>query len=273
MPLARCSLMVATILLASCDSKITSRTDQNLLNKIQTVTDCFPGLYSKIDGLLDLADTWRMNRSGSAPALDGVLSTITVGGSGQLSFSYTFNSCTLAMTIRFFSPTGAEQNLNLTGASSLADKVDLAATTLRTNFPAGNPFMVGSWTISGTKGGDPVTGSGALTGIIGGSTNGNELEELRTTASTPSGGPPAVADSTISEGSCAMTFRVTSLVTDGSPTQQYPIGSIALSITDPQSTVAATITFDDTAVVRVTITGVPGRFDFNVETRTLTQVP
>lgn len=270
MPLVRNSLLVAAALFASCDSKITSRTDQGLLDQIQTVTDCFPGLFRKVDGLLELADSWRMNTNGSVPDPAGL--SHSQGGSGEINATFDINSCTLAMTIRFYSPAGAEQNLDLTSVSTLADKIDLAATTLRNNFPSGNPFMVGDWTLAGTKSGQVVTGSGALTGIIGGSTNGNELEELRTTTATPAGGPPPGATSTIAEGPCTLTFRTDSLVTDSFPTQEYPIGVVTITIVDATSTVEATITFDNTAVIRITITGVPGRFDFNVETDTLTQV-
>lgn len=265
------SVSLLAAMFAACDSKITTQTDQALLDKIETVTDCFPGLYSKVDGLLELADSWRMNTNGSVPDPSGL--THSQGGGGEINASYTFNSCTLAMTIRFYSPTGAEQNIDLSSVTTLADKIDLAATTLRTNFPSGSPFLVGDWTLSGTKGGETVTGSGALTGIIGGSTNGNELEELRTTQATPAGGPPAVADSTITEGACSLTFGTTGLVTDSTPTQEYPIGTITMSLVGPLATVDVTITFDDTAVIQIRIDGVPGRFDFNVETNTLTQVP
>ena len=266
------SVSLLAAMFAACDSKITTQTDQALLDKIETVTDCFPGLYSKVDGLLEVANAWRLNASAAIANPPG-LTNLAQGGSGELTFDYTFNSCTLAMTIRFYSPAGAEQNIDLSSVTTLADKIDLAATTLRTDFPSGSPFLVGDWTLSGTKGGETVTGSGALTGIIGGSTNGNELEELRTTQTTPAGGPPAVADSTITEGACSLTFRTTGLVTDNTPTQEYPIGTITMSLVGPLATVDVTITFDNTAVIQIRIDGVPGRFDFNVETNTLTQAP
>lgn len=272
MPLLRRSpALLLAALFAGCDSKIESTTDQALLDKVQTIVDCFPGLYGKVDALLALADTWRMNSSSAIADPAGL--TYSQGGSGQINATFVFNGCTLAMTIRFYDPAGVEQNLNLGSASTLADKIDLAATQLRNASPTGNPFMVGAWTLTGTKGGDPVNGSGALTGIIGGSTNGNELEELRTTTGTPAGGPPAVAASSITEGSCSLTFSTSGLVTDGSPTQQYPIGSLDISVVGTLATVEATVTFDDTAVIKVTIDGVPGRFDYDVENDTLTQVP
>lgn len=272
MPLHRCSSVVLiAALFAGCDSKIESTTDQALLDKVQTITDCFPGLYGKVDALLALADTWRMNSASAVADPSGL--TYSQGGSGEVNATFVFNGCTLTMTIRFYSPAGVEQNLNLSAGSSLAEKIDLAATQLRNASPTGSPFMVGDWTLTGTKGGDPVNGSGALTGIIGGSTNGNELEELRTTTATPAGGPPPGAASSITEGACSLTFSTSGLVTDGSPTQQYPIGALDITLAGTLATVEATVTFDDTPVIEVTIDGVPGRFEYDVENDTLTQVP
>jgi len=274
MPIVRRSLLLTAALFAACDSKIESNTNQALLDQIETVVECFPGLYSKVDGLLEFADSWRMNTNGSIPDPAGL--TYSQGGSGEIVATFTgFEDvgCTLSMTIRFYDPAGAEQNLNLSSATTLADKIDLAATTLRNASPSGNPFLVGTWTLSGTKGGDPISGSGSLTGIIGGATNGNELEELRTTGATPAGGPPAFATSTINEANCSLTFSTTGLLTDSSPTQDNPIGTIDITIVRAPVTVDASITFDGTSVIQVRIDNVPGRFDFNVATRTLTQVP
>lgn len=270
----RGSLLLAALLLASCDSKIETNTDQALLDKIDTVVDCFPGLYDKVDGLLELADSWRMNTSGSIADPAGL--SYSIGGSGEIVASFTgFEDagCTLAMTIRFYDPSGVEQNLNLTSASTLADKIDLAATTLRNASPTGNPFLVAEWNLSGTKGGDAISGSGSLTGIIGAATGGNELEELRTTIATPAGGPPAVAASTITEATCSLAFTTSSLVTDSTPTQSNPIGTIDITITRGAVVVDASVTFDGSSTIQVRIDGTSGRFDYDVATKTLTQRP
>lgn len=270
----RRSLLLLAALFASCDSKIESNTNQTLLDQIDTVVDCFPGLYNKLDGLLEVADTWRMNASGAIADPAGL--TYAQGGSGEITATFTgFEDagCTLAMTIRFYDPSGVEQNLNLSSASTLADKIDLAATTLRNASPSGNPFLVGTWTLTGTKGGNAISGSGSLTGIIGAATGGNELEELRTTGATPAGGPPAVTPSTITEATCALTFSTTGLLTDSTPTQTNPIGTLDITITRGAVVVDASITCDGSSVIQVRIDNVPGRFDFNVDTKVLTQVP
>lgn len=264
-------LLLGAALFAACDSKVTSTTDQTRLDQVQTVVDCFPGLYTKVDALLDVADSWRLRTSSAVPDPAGL--SVSQGGGGELNVTYAFNGCTMSMTIRAYDPAGAEQSIDASSASSLADKIDLIATALRNASPGGRPFLVGDWTLTGSKGGDAVSGSGTLTGIIGGSTNGNELEELRTTTATPAGGPPPAADSSVTEGACVLTFGTASLVTDASPTQQYPIGTIDLSLTGPLATVAATMTFDGSSIVRITIDGLPGRFDFDVDARTLTVVP
>jgi hypothetical protein len=270
MPLVRSALLSSVILFASCNSKVTSGGDPALQKQIQTITDCFPDLFPKAEGLLDLAELWRMNTNGSIPDPAG----LTHSGSGPITAGFTFDGCALSMTIRFYDPDGNEQTGLPLSATSLADRIDEAATSLRNSFPTGKPFMVGDWTLTG--GG--ASGSGALTGIIGGSTNGNELEELRTTETTPAGGPPALATSTVREGDCTLTFRTDSLVTDSFPTQQYPIGTMTITIdgddADSLADVTATVTFDNTAVVKITLDGtVSGRFEFNVETRGFTSVP
>jgi hypothetical protein len=266
----RSTLLLSAFLFAACSTKVTSGGDPALQKQIQTIQDCFPDLFGKTKGLLDLAETWRLNTSGSIPDPAG----LTHSGAGPISVGFTSGTFAISMTIRFYSPAGAEQTgLPLT-ATSLADRLDEAATSLRNTFPAGNPFMVGDWTLTG--GG--ATGAGALTGIIGGSTNGNELEELRTTEATPAGGPPPIAASTVSEGACTLTFRTSSLVTDSFPAQQFPIGTLTITLDgdDPDSLVdtTATVTFDNTAVVKITIDGTTsGRFEFNVETRAFTVLP
>lgn len=272
MPSLRSSLLLSALLFAACESKITSGGNEDLQQQIQTVTDCFPDLFAKTEALLNLAETWRMNTSGSIPDPAG----LTHSGSGPITatFAPTAAGFVISMTIRFYDPDGNEQTgLPLT-ATSLADRIDEAATSLRDDFPTGSPFLVGDWTLSG--GG--ATGSGALTGIIGGSTNGNELAELRTTTATPVSGPPPVAASEVNEGACALTFSTDSLVTDSFPLQEYPIGTVTVTIdgddADALAEVTATVTFDNTAVIRIDITGAAtGHFEFNVETRAFTALP
>lgn len=260
-----------------CGSQVSSTTDTALQRRVETFEDCFPGLFARAEALLDLADTWRLNSSAAIPDPVGLTATVGSEAGGTIvDVTYTEGGTTIAMTIRFYSPTGVQQTLTtLPGAGSLNSLIDAAATELRNTFAGQEPFVVGDYGISG--GGISATGE-ALTGILGGSGSGNELAELRTTAtsSTVSGGPPAAASSTITDAgppACSLTFEIPGLQTDASPTQDYPIGTLTLSIAGPQDTVTATLTFDGTATVAITVDQVPGSFTFQVETRTLSYVP
>lgn len=279
MPLTRIALLLSAALFAACDSKVTSSTNAALQKQIETITDCFPDLFAKGQDLLDLAETWRMNR-GTSTSIDdpaGVSST----GTGPVTVDAPdVDGCAIQMVIHFYDPAGNEVFGLADTTSTVADKIDEAATELRDMFPAGTPFMVGDWTISAGPSKTTFSGSGSFTGLIGGSTNGNELEELRTTepSSSVSGGPPAVAVGTITEGTCTLTFSTSGLVTDSFPTQEYPIGTVTVDIdgddADSISDVTATLTFDNTAVVQIQISGTTsGKFLYNVETRVLTSVP
>lgn len=270
-------LLLALAVCGGCDTKVSSTTDTALQRRVETFEDCFPGLFAHAEALLDLADTWRLTSSTPIPDPAGLTATVgSEAGGTVVDVTYVEGGTTIAMTIRFYSPTGAQQTLTtLPGAGSLNSLIDAAATELRNTFAGQNPFVVGDYSISG--GGISATGE-ALTGIVGGSTNGNELEELRTTttSSTVSGGLPSTDSSTIVDAgppACSLTFSIPGLQTDASPTQDYPIGTIELSIAGPEDTVTATLTFDGSATVAITVVDVPGGFTFDVETRTLSYVP
>ncbi|MBK8097305.1 MAG: hypothetical protein IPK26_09365 [Planctomycetes bacterium] len=256
-------------LAAGCSSKITENINQDLRNQVDTIDDCLPPLFEKVQALLDFADTWRLTDTGNTdPA--GV--TFAEQPDGTIDVDIVAATFRIDATVSFFSPTGVLQDLNLGSPSSLAEAIDTAADELRNLFGSSNPFMVGAWQLSGTN---LVTTNGAFTGIIGGSTNQNELEELRTTTATPAGGPPPNADGTIETSgtpACTLVFNTTGLLTDETPTQEFPIGTLDLTVTGPSATVDATMTFDGTAVARITVTGINGRFDFNLNTRDVTFV-
>ena len=273
MSLVRSSVLAAAVatLCGACDSKIESTTlDPVLQKKVNAIANCFPQLFAKGQDLLDLADTWWDRSNGNPPDPSGLVHT----GTGPIDVTYTVDGCTITMQIKFYDPTGVEQT-NIGTGTALSDKIDTAATSLRASFPGGTPFIVGDWSLSGTKDGDPVTGSGALTGLIGGSTNGNELEELRTTTATPAGGPPPNADSTVIETHCSMTFNTTGLLTDERPGQEFPEGVVDIAIDDDDTTedpdVTATLTFDGSSVITIAIDGVD-RFTYDATTRTLTSI-
>lgn len=251
----------------ACSSKLKSALDPDLAKRLDAMRDCFPELYPFVDGLLDLAQTWRLQ---TPPAADPTGLTWSEQPDGSVQLAYTLSSVTISAVIRFYSPTGTMQDLDLSAATSLSEAIDAAATELATLFGTADKFMTADWTLAGAT----SSGSGQWTGIIGGTTNQNELEELRTTSGTPSGGPPPVAPGTVSDtGSgmtCTLTFQTASLQTDTVVDQQYPIGTINLTITNPETTVTAAIVFDGTAVAHITASDIPGNFDYQLETNSLT---
>jgi hypothetical protein len=275
MPITRCVPLLALALLAGCDSKISSSIDSDLQDRVETLEDCFPNLYPRLEALLEIADTWRQRNSQPTPDPAGLTFQVSseLGGT-VVDVTYVADGTTYTMAIRFYSPTGAQQTLSIGGLGTLDATIDEAANQLRDLFGDSDKFMVGDYTISG--GG--ISGADTLTAIIGGSTNQNELEELRTTAasSTISGGPPAVDPATITDAGppvCTVTFTIPGLLTDETPTQEYPIGTVTLVIAGPMATVNATVTFDGSATAVIDVDDVPGTFTFNVETRELTFVP
>lgn len=258
--------LVAALSCTSCSSKISSALDPDLQNRLSTMRDCFPELYPFVDGLFDLAQTWRLQ---TAPLADPAGLTWSEQVDGSIEVVYTVNTVTLNATIRFYSPTGIMQDLDLGAAATLSEAVAAAATELATLFGTTAKFMTADWTLTGAS----ATGSGQLTGILGGTANQNELQELRTTAGTPNGGPPPTSTGQFSEthgsDTCQITFQTAGLQTDTVADQQYPIGAIDFSIAGPASTVTGTITFDGTVHAAITVTDVPGSFGYDLETGSL----
>ena len=265
--------LLALAFVAGCGAKVTSTVDSDLQQKVVTLRDCFPHLFANLQQLLAVADTWR--QQDGAPFQDPPGLTWDEQPDGSVDVVFGPGAVVVSMKIRFYSPDGAQQDLALPAAGTLDEAIAVAATQLNVLFPGTDaPFLVGDWSISGPG----LTGSGSLTGLIGGSTNGNELEDLRTTAAsaTVSGGPPAIAPGSLTENTgdaCSLSFTIPGLLTDESPTQQYPIGTVDLTITATAATVVGTITFDGSSVARIVADGVRGSFSFDVETRELTYVP
>ncbi len=264
-------IAVATLGLGSCDSKVSSLTDPNLLARIEVIRDCFPSLWTFVDGVTDIAGTWKMN-GGTTPDPAGL--THTVNGDGSITATLLVGSTTIEMVIKFYGPGGAEQDLTsvIDPPTTLGDKIDAAATELRDLFASDEKFIHGVYSITG--GGVSATGE-ALTGIIGGSLNQNELEELRSTLELVTTGIPAVDPSTITDSAstppCTLTFTIPSLITDEEPGQEYPRGTISIVIDDGTTTTNATMVFDKTAIAKITLEGLIGGFDLNLDTLMLTE--
>jgi hypothetical protein len=190
--------------------------------------------------------------------------TFTPTGTG-IDVDFAAAGCTFDMLITFYSPTGDAQTIDLSAATSISEALDIAATELRNRFGDTDKFMVGTWSLTGAN----LTGSGSVTGIIGGVTNENELEELRTTTATPVGGPPPVVNSVVMSTltpACELRFQTSSLQTDTVLDQQYPIGTITFSIIGPKATVNAAIVFDNTPNAVINVNDVSGHFSFDLDT-------
>lgn len=262
-----CLLSLGTLILFGC-----SKTDDaaSLADRLETLDDCFEPLYGKVDALLDLANSWRMNTTTPNPDPPGLTWMEELDGS--VTVTLVINACTLSGTIVFYSPLGVAQDLDLSAATTLSEAIDAAATALDVAFPGGapEPFMVGDWMLTGPG----LTGAGALTGIIGGTTNMNELESVSTTTAMPNGGPPPAADGVVSivgPPDCELTFSIVNLQTDTVVDQQYPIGTILMRIVGT-TTVNVTITFDNTAFAMVVVAGVDRDFVLNLDTGDLSEV-
>ena len=274
-------LLLSALGFAGCSAKVTQTIDQDVQHRVMTVVECLPGPFAVVKELIVFSDLWRLN-GGENPADPTPPNGLVWSeqGNGTINYTITVTGFTLTGVISFYSATGgAPQNLNLSTVS-LSQAIDDAATQLAALGP--NSFMVGTWTVNDT-GGAVETGSGAWTGFIGGSTNQNELEELRTTSGTVTGGPPANATGSITvvngADTCVLTFdtphapATVGLRTDEQPTQEYPIGTLHLSLTGPHGTVEADLVFDGSAVAQLTVVGIGGHFNIDLETLAVTAAP
>ena len=270
---------VGALCAGSCDSSSTSTAlDPALQAQITALSDCLPNLWQFADGLLDIASSWQVTGDNNPPDP----AELSWSFSGQdINASLTVAGSTIQMTISAYGPNGAAEQRNcqtlsnagpISPVTSLSEAIDNIATQLRNEFNTSNPFLHGVWQITG--GGISASNEGLL-GIIGGATNANELEEVRTTVDTVTTGVPANDPSTITDsGGCTFTFDTTGLITDEEPGQEYPRGVINLTVNDGTTNVTGTITFDKTAVAVIAINSSPViSASFNLETRDITFNP
>jgi hypothetical protein len=97
---------------------------------------------------------------------------------------------------------------------------------------------------------------------------------VRTSSSSLALVAPAVDPSTIADTSsspnCTITFDTSGLITDEEPGQEYPRGTINLTISDGTTNVNATMTFDKSNTARIEISGISGAFLLNLDTFAVT---
>ena len=241
--------------------------------RIDAIEQCLPNLYPKLDQLKQISDFWRINQNTTPANPTGLTST---PNNGRLDVTYDVGGCIISMQIAFYSPDGTEEPADFTGTNGLAEQIQKAATDLGFKYASSgpNPFMLGRWTLSD---GGNVMGSGNLLGSIGGVDNQNELEYIRTTESTvvATQGEPATESSMIENtgNNCELVFSFSPLATDIRPMQDYAEGVINFSVSDGNATANGTITLNSTAIAVVRVNGVPGSFDFNLDTFAVTYNP
>lgn len=255
---------LAAVSLFAC-GEIKTTIDEALRQRIETVRDCFPPLFAKAQALLRIAESWKLQST--LPDPPGM--TWAERLDGAVDVRYRTGGATIDLLMHFYSPSGDLQDLDLSRATSLHHAVALAAVQLQDRFGADQKFIVGSWTIGGAA----TNGAGVLTGILGGTASEPQLEELRTTTATPDGGPPPIADGTITivaATTCTMTFRTDGLRTDTTADQLHPIGALDLTIVGPQASVSGTATFDGSSIATIVIDDLSGVFTYDSESGKVT---
>jgi len=243
--------------------------DLDTQERIEAMESCFPITAEKVAALLQLAQAWAGTQEAPAGidvALNGDRIEVTWNIVNSL------DSCRITMNISFHGPDGTEltaDQLDLGSANptDLDSLMDVSVTKMGQMFPGEKPFVMGRFGVSNQVVSEGWSGEGTLTGIIGGSTNQNELEEIRTTTDTPSGGPPPVASAFVADGSgCSLSFQTAGIRTDDQPGQEYPSGVFNFSVASPIITVNGTITMNATVIATIQANGIPGTFSFNLDT-------
>lgn len=261
-------VLTSVVGLGSCSS---SKSTNNVQAFSDTLTNCFPTMFERLQLLLDIAQTWRQNAT-AIPA-DPAGLTFSENSSGVLQVDLPAGAIRVDMQITFYNASGVAQDIDLTGATTLGQAIDLAATALATA-AAPRSFLTADWSLRDA--GNVIFGAGTWTGILGGSLSQVELERISSTLGsvTVSGGPPAAATSTISSMSgadlCVTRVDMPDLQIDTTPTQQYPAGVVTFTITRNGQDVVATATFNQTNTASITVGGIPTSFSFNLDTLTIT---
>lgn len=266
----------ALLAFGSCSETEALANSSDLQARIDILNECFPELYEKLDFILQVAKTWNLNDNTNPPDPAGLVWMERPDGSLQVDWPFTA-VCALDMQITFFNEGAVQQDIDLAGANSLSEVLDIAGNALATTAPP-RGFIVADWSLRDPANG--IAGAGSLTAIIGGTANGNELERIFTSlgssTSQGQGGPPVASVATISTFNaanvlCVMRVDMPNLETDTDPTQQYPNGVITFTISTGllgtgALEVVATVTFDKTNMATVDVTDVPTSFTLNLDT-------
>jgi len=265
-PTVFCLLVGLGAMISACGEEDALLSASQIQARLDAVEACFPALWASLEPVLRVAQS--MGRNDTVPLPPGFDYELSPGGtvSGTIDLSGTV----IGFDVVFYSPGGVQQDLGLTDPGDFNVLIDDAATALADTYGGQQPFIVLSWTIDTSA---TYEGGGAFTGILGGTTNQNELQELRTTGSTPAGGPPPVAAENVRTmgGGCELFVTTASLSTDAVAGQRYPWGTVdirleSMPLTGDPVAVDATLTMNNTVLAALDIDRVPGYFEINLDT-------
>jgi hypothetical protein len=248
-----------------CRSEITETVDAERQAAVELLADCLPEQLDKLSALLQFAKLWRLADGENPSDAPGLV--WSEQSNGTLAVAISPPGYTLAATISFYSPAGVRQNLDVT-AGSLAQAIEDAAEDLRAGF-SGSSFLVCEWVMSGPT----VAGSGAITAILAPVGQPNRLLELRSTTATPAGGPPPLAPGTIAltgSHACTLACQFTALQTDTSPSRDIPSGDVHFELVGASSSAAGQLRFRATDAVKITVVGLKGYFEIDLDTYEIT---
>lgn len=242
----------------------------SLQDRIDTIEDCFPDLIEKAGYVVEITDMWRVTDSGAISDPPGLTSVIQGGGTSLL-VTYDVPPCQILMTITFHAPDGSPETITFGGETTLAEQMEVAVAALIAKHGSNLPFILGEWDLDSI--GSTTTGSGFLAGEL--ADGPAQLAKVATTNGNTSGGFPSTASgSIVSTGTtnCSLLFRTAGLITEMTPNQAYPIGDLSVTVSGA-ARVVATVSFDGTQDAVITANGIPGSFDWDLMTGSVTYNP
>lgn len=266
--------LVSLMGLGACSG---SSSGGNNLSDIQARVDalntCLPDVYQRLQLVLDVVETWRLNTSAMMPDPTGLTWMERTDGVLQVDYAIGGGLPAVDMQITFFNAAGVPQNIDLATATSLSSAIELAASELAVTGGAA-PFLVADWSLRDS--GAVIFGAGSLTAVIGGTVNQKELVTIFTSLGSvvAIGGPPAASTATIATAlpmQCVATVNVSDLRIDTSQSQLFPEGVVRFDIMEsaPGATITATVTLDGSNMAAVSVANVPTSFTLNLDTLTV----
>lgn len=89
----------STLALGACSSSISDALDGTTQARINTIEDCFPDVWEKVDAIFEIAKTWRLNTTTNPPDPAGL--SWVEQGDGSVQVTLAVATCTIEMNIVF----------------------------------------------------------------------------------------------------------------------------------------------------------------------------